>query len=130
MKTDKGNFCDMPRITGGRVPGCKAVAASELFCQVEGRAILFCGPCGRAWRNLVINNPKLQGRCPNCSKHEPAPTVVPINPHPSRPVTDIFREAIDHAMKQEGILEPVRNKVMARLAHEAPWMCQEDVAAS
>jgi hypothetical protein len=129
VRTDNGNsICDMPRILDKRVPGCTTAATWELFCTIEGRAYSFCGHCGSEWKRRVQVNAKLQGRCPNCSKHEPTPAVVPIDQHPVHPVTDIFHAAIDHAMKMEGILEPDRNKVLARLAYEAPWMCQEEAS--
>jgi len=115
----------MPRILQQRVPGCKVNATSELFCAVEGRTYSFCTPCSNNWKGRVFQNSKLQGRCPNCSKNVISPVVVPIDQHPANPVTDIFRDAIEHAMKMEGILEPDRNRILARLAHEAPWMCQE-----
>lgn len=105
-----------------RGTGCAGDAVLIMYCQAEGRAVPMCAPCNRAWRERARGDSGLAARCPLCApswlatQSSPAVAAVPAPAGTmlSGPVADL----LDAAMKAEGLLVDVRQRVLLRLGSE------------
>jgi hypothetical protein len=112
-------------------PDCRTIPSQRLYCKTEGRGVLICEDDLKTWRNRVTSSStdtfRLALRCPMCAdwaptglrNTSPAPTVVTVTLQGSA------AEAIDRAMHQEGLLVDVRQRILRRLANDAPWLADD-----
>jgi len=100
--------------------GCKSPAVVHVFCKVEGRDTHFCQGHWSLWSRTVSGDELLAQHCPRCApaylarrEAQAASTAISVA---DEPITGPLAEAIARAMHAEGILEPVRLRVLRRLA--------------
>jgi hypothetical protein len=113
-RTADSFICDI------RFPDCEINAVRAWLCQVEQTEVAACGSCSAAWQVLVRDDPSLLPRCPSCSKsriNRPQASM-PL----AGPITGLVADALDEAMRIEGILINTRQAVLRRIAREAPWL--------
>jgi hypothetical protein len=114
VRTADKFLCDI------RFPGCEDNAIRAWLCQVEQIEVAACAPCSAAWQALTREDPDLALRCPSCSKarmNRPQ-AKVPV----AGPITGLVADALDEAMRVEGILIQTRQAVLRRIARDAPWL--------
>jgi hypothetical protein len=99
---------------------CSIRAAVTLFCKVEGVDIFMCPAHHREWTTRVSADVGLQQRCPRCAPayeaRRYAQAYNPVVTIADDPITGPLADAIDRAMNQEGVLLPVRQRILRRLA--------------
>lgn len=100
--------------------GCGAAAVVHVFCKVEGRDTHFCQAHWQEWSAFARGDDLLAQHCPRCApaylarrETQAASAAISVA---DEPITGPLAEAIDRAMHAEGILEPVRIRVLRRLA--------------
>ena len=102
------------------IESCHARAATNLFCKVEGVDIFMCQFHQREWTSRVAADPGLQQRCPRCAPaYEAKRNAQAFNPVVTiadDPITGPLADAIERAMNQEGVLKPIRDRILRRLA--------------
>jgi hypothetical protein len=99
---------------------CRIQAMVHVFCQVEGRDTHFCRDHWQAWSLSVRGDDVLAKHCPRCApaylaRRESQATSVDVTVA-DEPIVGPLADAIERAMHAEGILEPVRMRVLRRLA--------------
>jgi hypothetical protein len=99
---------------------CRTRAELNLFCKVEGVDVFMCRAHHREWTARVQQDPGLQSRCPRCAPayeaRRNAQAFDPVVTIADEPIVGPLADAIDRAMNQEGVLKPVRDRVLRRLA--------------
>lgn len=114
MRTAELFLCDI------KFDGCETNAVRAWQCQVEQIEVAACTSCYTAWRALVSDDPDLLPRCPSCAKariNRPQARM-----HISGPITGLVADAIDEAMRIEGILIDKRQAVLKRIGRDASWL--------
>jgi hypothetical protein len=110
--------------------GCSRYAGASWTCQTEGVRIEMCAHCYSQWRMRAASNPRLAARCPRCADllvcADASGAVAAPDPSPPR-LSGAAADAIDRALHMEGVLPDVRERVLLRLAEEAPWLRMCDV---
>lgn len=102
-----------------RFAGCQGAAIASWLCEVEGTPIISCQACRAEWMRMAGLYPDLKPRCPNCAKNliknvKKVPQVPPL--------VGLVADAVDEAMRVEGVLINVRQAVLKRLARDASWL--------
>jgi len=99
---------------------CRDIAVVHVFCYVEGRDTHFCRSHWNEWSQTVRGDELLAKHCPRCAPAYLARREAQAHSNNTviadEPITGPLAEAIDRAMHAEGILEPVRQRIMRRLA--------------
>jgi hypothetical protein len=98
---------------------CEGNALAGWTCEVEGMPVISCLACRAEWMRLSSMYPDLRPRCPRCAKGQlkdvkKAPKVIPL--------TGLVADAVDEAMRIEGVLINVRQAVLKRLALQYGWL--------
>jgi len=107
---------------------CTKIPSSRLFCKTEGRGVLVCENDLRLWRTRVTSSQaetyRLANKCPLCADWTPQQaSPSPIIPQTPRPVLQgPLAATLDKAMHAEGLLQDIRQRVLQRLASDAPWL--------
>jgi len=114
MRTQEGWFCDL------RFEGCGTDALSAWLCAVEQIEVSACRPCREQWQELARNEPALRVRCPRCADRQIR--EARRKPQDPGPLTGLVANALDEAMRVEGILVDARIRVLRRLARDAAWL--------
>jgi hypothetical protein len=124
-----GAYYELPQneVCAVRGPGCLVVPAGQYTCPTEGSSYLACTACRTSWTQTVLNgSAKLALRCPRCASHNYGQPTVPAPQRAAEPVlSGPAGEAIEHALWAEGILRDQSDRVLRRLAREAPWLARE-----
>jgi hypothetical protein len=98
---------------------CEGNALAGWTCEVEGMPVIACLACRAEWMRLGAMYPDLKPRCPRCAKGQlkdvkKTPKVVAL--------TGLVADAVDEAMRIEGVLINVRQAVLKRLALQYGWL--------
>jgi hypothetical protein len=102
-------------------------AVASVDCRTDGGQLFLCGECLTAWRRAVRDDLRLENLCPRC-----APSRLGLwenavrqqgtvrRPIDRGPAADQLLADADDAMRAEGILVDVRNRVINRLRFGHP----------
>jgi len=108
---------------------CTRIPGTRIYCKTEGRSLLACPECLKAWRAQVTRSPSEQSRlslrCPKCADWAPEKKQKKQKPRPPASQSALkgdVADAINRAMHAEGLLQDVRERVLQRLARDAPWL--------
>lgn len=106
-------------------PNCQEIPSNRIYCKTEGRSVLVCNADLKAWRDRVASTTaerhRLELKCPLCADWSPDQRKQ-LPPQVTITLQGSAAEAIDKAMHAEGLLVDIRQKVLTRLAQEAPWL--------
>jgi hypothetical protein len=99
---------------------CRERAVTRMTCRVEGTEISFCARHWMNWKVVLQQDSRLKDHCPRCAnaylsrleQQAANPSVLIAD----EPITGPLAEAIDNAMHESGVLKPVRDEVLRRLA--------------
>ena len=107
---------------------CTRIPGIRIYCKTEGRSALACPDCLKVWRQRVQTEPfRLSLRCPLCADWARPISPIPT-PTPTRSALQgDIAQSIDRAMHAEGLLQDIREKVLQRLAKDAPWLDESTV---
>ena len=100
--------------------GCREPATVTIFCHVEGRDTKLCHRHIVEWRNQSNGDEMLSKHCPRCAPsyiaRRESQAYSPRIAIADEPISGPLADAISEAMHAEGILVPVRQRVLRRLA--------------
>jgi len=99
---------------------CEGSAVASWTCEVEGTPVISCRACRAEWMRLAQSYPDLLPRCPRCARGRLG--LAQRKPANQAPITGLVADAIDEAMRIEGVLINHRIAVLRRLAINAPWL--------